>query len=336
MKHSLNKPYKTLTIMVGFFFIFSLGMESLALARAGGGGSSGSRGYSSGGSYQRSAPSQPRQPQAPPQRPSPQPPVQPPSMGKTFLSGLGGGLVGGMLGSMLFSGRGFAGGGSGVGGGGGGFGFVDLILLLAVLGVIYFVVKRYRARKKAMEMTGTGGAAYATSYGYSNEPAPEPYYAPQPNQEDPVSAGLRAISYSDPSFDEYRFKETVGDYFFKIQAAWTKRDLGGIKYLLTSQMLNTFQEDVNKYQTNKQINRLENIAARQVEIVDAAQDQGVDYITVKFLASLLDYVVDETDNRVISGNSTDPVKFLEYWTFTRRTGERNWLLTGITQEGDYR
>jgi len=57
--------------------------------------------------------------------------------------------------------------------------------------------------------------------------------------------------------------------------------------------------------------------------------------TVKFLASLLDYTVDETNNQVISGSSMDPVKFLEYWTFQRKTGERSWVLGGITQEGDY-
>ncbi|HEY3278354.1 MAG TPA: Tim44 domain-containing protein [Syntrophorhabdaceae bacterium] len=242
-----------------------------------------------------------------------------------------------MLGSMLFSGRGFAGGGSGFGGGGGGgFGFGELILLVIIGGVIYFVVKRYRARKQMMTTAGVGGTAYANSYGFSSEPASEPYYVPQPNQEDPVSAGLRYISGSDPMFNEYRFKEMVEDSFFKIQSAWTKRDLDSVRYLFTPQMLNTFQEDVSRYQTNKQINRLENIAVRQVEIVDAVQEQGVENITVKFLASLLDYVVDETSNQVISGSPSDPVKFLEYWTFTRRTGERSWALGGITQEGDYR
>ena len=100
-------------------------------------------------------------------------------------------------------------------------------------------------------------------------------------------------------------------------------------------MLSTFQADIDNYISNKQINRLENIAMRQVDIVDAVQDQGEEYITVKFLASILDYTVSETDNRVISGSQNDPVKFLEYWTFTRKTGNKNWLLAGITQETDY-
>ncbi len=330
MKQLTHHPRKMLIMLVALLFLFFIGMESIAFARAGGGRSSGSRGFSSG----RPAPSQQqrdyqqRQQQATPQRPPVQQPAPAPSMGRSFLYGLGGGLLGGMVGSMLFGGRGYAG---GQGWGGGGFGFSDIIIILVILGIIYFVVKRFRARK-AMEMSSAGGA-YSPSYTY-DAPAAEPVYTSSA-QGDPVSEGLRHISEMDSSFDESKFKELVEDNFFRIQSGWTKRDLSGVRHMFTPQMLNTFQEEVNKAIAGKQINRLENIAVRQVEIVDAAQDQGEEYITVKFLASLLDYTVDETNNQVISGSSTEPVKFLEYWTFTRKIGERSWLLSGITQEGDY-
>jgi predicted lipid-binding transport protein (Tim44 family) len=243
-------------------------------------------------------------------------------------------MVGGMLGSMLFGGRGYAGGGGGWGGGGG-FGIGDFLFLIIILAVIYFVWKHFR-NKRAMQYSGTGGETFGTTYaqGYS-EPLPGSASVPPPARSDNVYDGLRYISQSDPSFDEVRFKENVEDMFFKIQSAWTKRDLSPVRQLLTGQMLTTFQEDVNRYAANKQFNRLENIAVRQVEIVDAVQDQGEEFITVKFLASLLDYVVDETTNQTISGSTTDPVKFLEYWTFTRRVGDRSWTLAGISQEGDY-
>lgn len=100
-------------------------------------------------------------------------------------------------------------------------------------------------------------------------------------------------------------------------------------------MYNIFQDEINKLIANKQINRLENIAIREVDIVDAVQDQGEEYITVKFHANLLDYTVDEKDGRIISGSDTEPVKFLEYWTFYRKTGDARWMLSGITQENDY-
>lgn len=328
MSVSRNHLLRSLVVIIAFTFIFFIMLDAVAHARAGGGRSSGSRGFSSGGSFQRSSPTrtspssqQPGMAQQPGQQPAAATP------GRSFLYGLGGGLVGGMIGNMLFGGRGYAG---GEGSGGGGFGFGDFIIILIIIGIIWYMVKRFKARRE-MQMSAANAGGYG-SYAY-NDPQYEQTYAP--SSQDTVSAGLRHIGEMDSSFNENTFKENVEDMFFRIQSGWTKRDLSAVRNLLTPQMLNTFQTDINDYAAKKQFNRLENIAVRQVEIVDAAQDQGEEYITVRFLASLLDYVTDETTGNVISGSSADPVKFLEYWTFMRKVGEKNWMLTGITQEKDY-
>ena len=104
--------------------------------------------------------------------------------------------------------------------------------------------------------------------------------------------------------------------------------------MLSGEIFTIFEEDINKLRIDKKINRLENIAVRQVEIVDAGQDRGEEFITVKFYANLLDYTVNETDSQILSGSSPDPVKFLEFWTFSRNIGEKNWVLAGIAQEGN--
>lgn len=330
MIQTANLRWKTVVILVTLFFTFLIGMETLAHARIGGGRSMGSRGFSSGsGSRTYQAPTtRPTQPTQQPGMTQPTP-TQPstPGMGRSFFSGLGGGLLGGMIGSMLFGGRAGA-----AARGGEGFGSGDLIIILIILAIVYFVIKRFRARK-AMEMSSAGTAYAPSPYPY-NEPAADTSYEPS-SRDGAIAQGLRHISEMDPTFNETSFKEVAEDNFFKIQSAWTKRDLRNVQNLLTPQMFNTFQEDINRYIAQKQFNRLENIAVRQIDIVDAVQDQGEEYITVKFLASLLDYVVDETTGTTVSGSTSDPVKFLEYWTFTRKVGQRNWVLAGITQEGDY-
>ena len=325
-----KRTFRILIISISILFLSFIVLETIAHARAGGGRSSGSRGFSSGSrssgsTYNRSTPYSSTT--RPTQQPGAAPGTNQYSPGRSFLYGLGGGLMGGMIGSMLFGRSGYAGNGMG----GGGFGFGDIIILLIIAGIIYFVYKKYKA-KREMQMSMASPQGYG-AYSY-NEPAyDQPAYTG--TQGDPVTDGLRHIGEMDPSFNEQSFREKAEDLFFKIQGGWTRRDIGGISDLLTPQMRDTFQNDIDRYKADKKINRLENIAVRQVEIVDAVQDQGEEYITVRFTASLLDFVTDETGS-VISGSSTDPVKFLEYWTFTRKVGDRNWRLAGITQEQDYR
>jgi len=337
MKNLFRQPQTIFCLFLVSFFLLWLGLESEAIARAGSGRSSGSRSYSSGGSYQRS-PSQspsstPQQRDLQQQRQ--QQPIPPAGAGRSFLSGIAGGLIGGMLGGMLFRSLGFAGGSDG---GSGGFGFGDILFILVILGIIYFVVKKFRSRE-TMQMSAAGAGAAPYSYPL---PPPGPPYAPSPSGEftpeefkgDLKSEGLRHIKEMDPTFSENGFKELSEDIFFKIQGGWTKRDLTGVRHLLSPEMFNIFQQDVNKLIAEKQINRLENIAVREVVIFEAGQNRGEEFITVKFLANLLDYLVDEGNGQILSGSSTDPVKFLEYWTFSRNVGGKNWVLNGITQERD--
>ncbi len=240
--------------------------------------------------------------------------------------------MGGLLGGMLFSSLGF---GGNAASGGSGFGFGDILTILVILGIIYFVVKRFRTKQTMQLSTATAGASSAP-YSYPG-PIPGATYSPPVPQEDKPEgrvAGVELIKGMDPSFNETSFKNLAEDLFFKIQGSWTKRDLSGIHQLLSTEMLNILQQDVNSLLAEKRINRLENIGIRNVEIVDVGQDRGEEFITVKFQASLLDYTVDEKSGQILSGSSTDPVKFLEYWIFARNVGERNWVLAGITQEKD--
>jgi predicted lipid-binding transport protein (Tim44 family) len=52
---------------------------------------------------------------------------------------------------------------------------------------------------------------------------------------------------------------------------------------------------------------------------------------VKLYANLLDYNVDEQTGQLLSGSRTEPVKFNEYWTFTRPVGDNPWKLSAINQ-----
>ena len=320
---------KGLLILSALLFLSAGAFQADAWARAGGGGSMGSRGS-------RSA-SPPKPYTAPsPTRPSPTPgvtpsrPVTPPaSQPSSFWRSFGGGMLGGMAGGLLF--HSLFGGPSaygGAGSGGGGIGLFDILLLIGIGYLVYWYIK-----KKRLEAAATQGYYQSTSV----EPTPQAQYPPAYDQP-PVSAdardmelGLANIRQFDHYFDPAAFQDMGMDVFFKIQGAWANRDMSSVKSLLTDEMYGILQGDADKLKAAKKINRLENIAVRSVDITEAWQEAGSDFITVRVYANLLDYNVDETTGQVVEGSKTEPVKFEEYWTFTRPVGSNPWQLSAIQQ-----
>ena len=307
------------TVCAAVLFLSITVMELNVEARAGGSRSSGNRGsrsYSKPASTY-SQPSQTRQQAAPAPSPFQQ------QAGGGFMRSMAGGIMGGMLGSMLFSS--FAGAGSGMGGmGGGGIGLFEIALLAGIGYLIYRLIKKKRA---------DSAIAQNVRPVYQEVSAPLLSSGHQINEiaTDQVDTGLAHIRQMDASFDENRFNDTVMDMFFKIQGGWMNRDLSPVSGLLTDEMKLVFQEDLDRLLRDKQVNRLENIAVRKVEIAEIWQESGQDYITTSIYANLLDYTTDDATGVVVSGSKTEPVKFEEFWTFTRPVGNNQWRLSAINQ-----
>ena len=295
-----------------------------AWARAGGGRSTGSRGSRS---Y-----SSPAKPDATPASPNRQavPPSsvqQPMPQRSGWMGGLMGGItgfiLGGMIGSLLFGGL-----------GGGLFGGLGLLEIVLIGGLIYFAFSYMRRRQRPAP---AGAYGYAPPQGMETPSwQSESRYASTATMGETATIsdlerGLGHIRQMDSAFDPRRFTETATDVFFTIQAAWTARDMGAVRDVLTPEMYETLQKDCERLRAERRVNRLENIAVRTVEVTEAWQESGQDFVTVHFLASLLDYTVDEASNQVMTGSRTEPVKFEEYWTFIRPVGPHVWQLSAIQQ-----
>ncbi|MBF0328679.1 MAG: Tim44 domain-containing protein [Nitrospirae bacterium] len=323
---------KKMFILILLAVFFSVCLEENSFARAGG-GSRGSSSYGSRGSKTYAPPARQAQPQqqnqmqkqAQPQQ-NMQPAAPQPSPWGGFMRGMAGGLVGGMLASMLFSSLGM-GSGFGSGGFGGGIGMIEIILIGLIIFVIYKMVKSKKEQP-----------ALATPQGYGQYSSPEPQQAYQyqgsstaTTQQDDLSAGLSYIRQFDSTFDENRFKETAGDMFFKVQAAWMQRDMASVSNILAPEISDQMRKDSAQLKADGRINRLENIAMRNVAITEAWQEEGKDFITVEFTANVLDYVTDES-GKILEGSNKEPVRFVEYWTFMRKIGTTNWQLSAIQQD----
>jgi len=309
-----------LTVMVLATLLWSLD----AWARAGGSRSSGSRGSRSYSAPMSpgSSPSSPNRQATPPSGFQQSAPQRSGWMGG-LMGGIGGFLLGGLLGSMLFGGMGH--------GLFGGIGFMEILL---IAGILYFVFAYLRRRQQP---------AAASSYGYttpreagignwqSGSGSVPSATMPEPDASADLERGLGHIRQMDAAFDPRHLSDTASDIFFRVQGAWMGRDLTSVRDVLTPEMFEAMQKDCERLRAERRIDHMENIAVRAVDVTEAWQENGRDYVTVRFLANMLDYTIDEQTNQVIAGSRSEPVKFEEYWTFVRPVGPNPWRLSAIQQ-----
>jgi predicted lipid-binding transport protein (Tim44 family) len=285
-----------------------------AWARAGSGSSGGSRGSRSYSSP--ASPAKPTQPSTPPssfQQPQP----QRSGWGAGLMGGLAGFALGGLLGSMFF--------GHGMGGG------IGLMEILLIGGGIFLLFRMMKKRQAATEPVPSYGQGYGGGQP-EGQPQPQMYQA-QPVDTGPsdLERGVSFIRQMDAGFDPARFTDSASDIFFRVQAAWMARDMSQGSASITPEMADILQKDCDRLRGQGRINRLDSIAVRSVTVTEAWQESGQDYVTVHFLASLLDYTVDERSGQVVEGSRTEPVKFEEFWTFVRPVGPNAWRLSAIQQ-----
>jgi predicted lipid-binding transport protein (Tim44 family) len=249
-----------------------------------------------------------------------------PNTGGGFGRGLMGGLLGGALGGMLFGSM-FGGGGSGPG----------LLPLLILGGIGFFLYKKFAKGRQgggyeAPNQYARQAFQPSSIFGGGSEDSTQPPPPPPPViGENLVGDGLSQIKETDRNFDSTYFKEVASDVFFKVQAGWMRRDLDSYRHLLGEQLAREYEGHFVEMRSKGHINKLESIAVRGVEIVQAGSDGREDFVTVLFTANLLDYTVDDKTGAVVSGSITDPVKFREEWTWARPTGTQNWKLEGIKE-----
>jgi predicted lipid-binding transport protein (Tim44 family) len=253
------------------------------------------------------------------------------------MRGLGGGLLGGAIGSMLFGGVSH---GGGMGGGGVGGSGIGLFEILIIGGLIFFLYKKFAGKKRSGSnrssfFSSGGGIASGGGYEDVSPPSSRPPDMASDNipdmaSGDPVVEGLATVRNYDPGFDPESFKEFVQDVFFKVQAAWTRRDITVMKQHLGAQLLGEYEQHFSDLKAKGQENRLENIAVRKVDIVDMGEMGGEPFVIIQFQANLLDYTVDEATGNVIEGSSSEPVKFQERWAFSK-SASSDWKLEGIQE-----
>lgn len=293
----------------------------LAFARAGGGGSFGSRGARtfSAPPVTRTAPgtAAPMQRSVTPQS-SPRAagtgvaPSRPGFFGSGFGAGLMGGLIGVGIGGMLF-GSGMFGAVNGLGG------FLGLLLqVFLVVMVVRWLLRRFMpSREPAL-------AGPAAMYG-------------REAQDMPTGGGSGGMGGSGGSMGDAPIEVSPGDFqafeqvLQHVQAGWSAQDINALRGAVTPEMLSYFADQLSDQASRGVRNTVTEVKLEQGDLSEAWSEPGREYASVAMRFSMID-VTRDAAGRVVEGNVGQRTEATEVWTFLRAQGGQ-WILAAIQQAG---
>lgn len=329
----IRKPTSILVAILAAGLVL---LPALVEAKAGRGGSMGSRGTRT---YD-AAPATPTAPSAAPVQRSVTPPTQqaapstatqrpatagapaaaqPGFFNRPFMPALMGGLIGMGIGGLLFGGGLFGEGGLGA------MGFGGVVGLLLQLALVFFIVRLamnfFRNRQQQPAMAGAGSnQTYRTP---ATDLPPAQARTTGMHGGAMLGGAAAALQISDADFEA--FQQSLGD----IQSAWSNGDLEALHSHVTPEMLGYFGRELSLLASQGLTNRVAEVNLEQGDLAESWSEDGIDYATVAMRWSALDYTTDAS-GKVVNGSKTERSESVETWTFLR-AGNGRWILSAIQQ-----
>lgn len=315
-------------------------LPALVEAKAGRGGSIGSRGTRT---YD-AAPATPTAPSAAPVQRSVTPPAQtqpqaapstaarPATAGapaaaqpagffnRPFMPALMGGLIGMGIGGLLFGGGLFGEGGLGA------MGFGGLVGLLLQLALVFFIVRlAMNFFRNRQQPAVAGGPQQYDRAPVTDIPASQPHTSTaQARTGAMLGGGAPAPQIGDADFEA--FQQALSE----IQTAWSKGDLEALRSHVTPEMLGYFSHELSLLASQGLSNHVEAVNLEQGDLAEAWSEDGIDYATVAMRWSALDYTTDAS-GQVVEGSRSERGESTETWTFLRANTNGRWILSAIQQ-----
>lgn len=141
--------------------------------------------------------------------------------------------------------------------------------------------------------------------------------------------GLEKIRREDPSFDENLFKGHASAFFLQLLALQEKRNISELRQQMTDEMFASFKAEEDKRTAEGKLHKIENIALQSVELTDAWQENGQDFIKVKYLSSFNDCHVEEGSGNPGCDAAGEKIAYTKEWIFSRISGRNPWCLSAI-------
>lgn len=197
----------------------------------------------------------------------------------------------------------------------GGMLWFGLLALLAFL-VVGFVRNRMGGKPALAQAGAAGGvsqqpdnAAYRTAMGGVG------------------GAGAPALQIQQDDFNA--FERLLGE----IQTAYGRGDVDALGVRATPEMTSYFAHELEDNRRNGVRNELSGVKLLQGDLAESWREGTFEYATVAMRYAIVDAVVEVKSGNVVSGSRTQPQEVTEVWTFTRPTNgtAQQWELSAIQQ-----
>jgi predicted lipid-binding transport protein (Tim44 family) len=235
-------------------------------------------------------------------------------MGGGFLGGMFAGFLGAGLFGMLF--------GHGLTGGlGGGASMLGLLLQIGIIAIIgYLLWTWWQRRSQPALASGPSLRDYN-----SGNTGSQPGFGFGGGSGAPASAarasGTDEVGLTPEDFNS--FEKILGE----VQTAYGAEDLNRLRRQVTPEMVSYFSEELAANASTGVINKVSDVKLLQGDLAEAWREGDTDYATVAMRYSLDDQMVDRDSGRVLQGG---PDEATEVWTFMRVRGG-HWLVSAIQQ-----
>jgi predicted lipid-binding transport protein (Tim44 family) len=194
-------------------------------------------------------------------------------------------------------------------------GMLLVLLMLMGGGALYYVLKGRRQPAPAFSGITKASAVSGSLLDSSSTASLSP---------DPAEAEMT-------SADKVAFQQILID----IQTAWGRQDLGGLRRLVTPEMLDYFSTALAEQASQDIANHVEDVTLLRAEVQEAWAEGTTHYATALLHWKARDYTVSLTKARgdsgyLLEGSDEQPTETTVTWTFMRHQNGK-WLLSAIQQ-----
>jgi predicted lipid-binding transport protein (Tim44 family) len=141
--------------------------------------------------------------------------------------------------------------------------------------------------------------------------------------------GLRDIAASDPTFALAAFGEFARQVMANLHNAWNQQDLAALTDEVGGEVLDYLRMGLKMMNLREEISRLEDLHLTRLEVTAAGREDDRDFIALKVEGQVMDYILQKSSYKLVSGSLTYPAEVRESWRFERRCYPGSWKLTDI-------